>query len=103
MFMKGESLVLNRIMLEWTLYFMIFSLLYTYSTNINVTQAWQLYINVCQVIGGYYLPKKGGDRVTSILDPYIKLTILGVPEDKKEARTRTVTDNGTKFLSFFSR
>lgn len=46
------------------------------------------------LISGQQLPKPGSDSSGEIIDPYISLTMIGIPEDTKEYRTATVNDNG---------
>ena len=54
-----------------------------------------------QVISGYQLPKKKGDKKKSILDPYVKVEISGVAADNCTQKTDYVHNNGTP-LCYFS-
>ena len=47
-----------------------------------------------QIISGYQLPKKKGDKTKSILDPYVKIEIFGVKADYQELKTEVVKNNG---------
>ena len=55
------------------------------------------YIIICgllQVISGYQLPKKKGDKARSILDPYVVVEIVGVPADCSSKKTEWIKNNG---------
>ena len=44
------------------------------------------------MISGQNLPKPGGAK--EIIDPYVKIELFGVNEDKMVFKTKTVSDNG---------
>jgi phosphatidylinositol phospholipase C delta len=46
------------------------------------------------IISGYQLPKKKKDKEKSILDPWVKVDILGVDKDMKSDKTVHVHNNG---------
>ena len=45
-----------------------------------------------QIISGQNLPKSDGEK--KVIDPYVKVQILGHPTDKKKFKTKHVDDNG---------
>lgn len=48
-----------------------------------------------KVVSGQHLPKpEGGSKTGEIIDPYVVIEIVGIPEDKQEAKTKAVDDNG---------
>uniref|UniRef100_X1YV20 Phosphoinositide phospholipase C n=1 Tax=Capitella teleta TaxID=283909 RepID=X1YV20_CAPTE len=47
-----------------------------------------------KIISGYQLPKKKGDKNKSILDPYVKIDVMGVPADCRSEKTDHIKDNG---------
>ena len=47
-----------------------------------------------QIISGYQLPKKKGDKLKAILDPYVKIDVIGVSDDTKSEKTETIHNNG---------
>ncbi len=53
---------------------------------------------IFKVISGYQLPKKKGDRKKSILDPYVKVEISGVPRDNCTQKTDYVHNNGMHWI-----
>ena len=56
---------------------------------------WKIIFDDTQIISGYQLPKKKGDKKKSILDPYVKVEVLGVDQDAKSERTDYIHNNGT--------
>lgn len=47
-----------------------------------------------KVISGQHLPKPEGEGLSDILDPYVKVKIIGHPIDKRKKQTHVVNDNG---------
>ncbi|XP_052126651.1 1-phosphatidylinositol 4,5-bisphosphate phosphodiesterase zeta-1 [Frankliniella occidentalis] len=47
-----------------------------------------------RVISGQHLPKPEGEGLTDILDPYVKVKIIGHPMDKRKRQTHVINDNG---------
>ncbi len=47
-----------------------------------------------RIISGQTLPSKEDELVRDITDPYVKVSIIGVPSDVAEVRTRSIKDNG---------
>jgi len=48
-----------------------------------------------QVISGQHLPKpEGGSKTGEIIDPYVVIQMVGVPEDRHQVKTKPVNDNG---------
>ncbi|XP_070570895.1 1-phosphatidylinositol 4,5-bisphosphate phosphodiesterase delta-4-like isoform X2 [Ptychodera flava] len=45
-----------------------------------------------KIISGQQLPKPPGSK--EIIDPYVKVSVYGVPADCKDAKTRIIDDNG---------
>ena len=50
-----------------------------------------------KVINGFALPKKRNDAAKSILDPYVRISIHGIPKDTVEQKTDVIKNNG-KFV-----
>ncbi|KAI5102010.1 1-phosphatidylinositol 4,5-bisphosphate phosphodiesterase delta-1 [Silurus meridionalis] len=47
-----------------------------------------------EVISAQQLPKLNKDKPKSIVDPFVKVEIFGVPADQASAQTAYITDNG---------
>lgn len=48
-----------------------------------------------QVVSGRQLPKPGGAEKGEIIDPYVMVSVYGVPADCKKAKsTKVIQDNG---------
>lgn len=48
-----------------------------------------------QIVSGRQLPKPGGAEKGEIIDPYVNLSLLGVPRDCQKAKsTKVIQDNG---------
>ncbi|XP_034242163.1 1-phosphatidylinositol 4,5-bisphosphate phosphodiesterase delta-4-like [Thrips palmi] len=47
-----------------------------------------------QVISGQHLPKPEGEGLSDILDPYVKVMIIGHPMDMRKKQTPVIHDNG---------
>ena len=53
-----------------------------------------------QVISGYQLPKKEGDDLDSIIDPYVKLDLISVSVDEDQSfKTEHLDKHGTEVTS----
>lgn len=50
----------------------------------------------CQVISAQQLPKLNKDKPKSIVDPFVKVDIFGVPTDRASSQTQYITDNGKR-------
>ncbi len=48
------------------------------------------------MISAQNLPKPGGAK--EIIDPYVKIELFGVHDDKKVFKTKVVNDNGKKYV-----
>lgn len=48
-----------------------------------------------QVISGQHLPKPPqGSKTGEVIDPYVVIQVVGVPEDRHIFKTKPVNDNG---------
>lgn len=47
-----------------------------------------------KILSGFCLPKKEGDGTKSILDPFVQISMVGVPQDKKTVKTKVINNNG---------
>lgn len=52
------------------------------------------------MISGIQLPKPNDSIRGEIIDPFIKVNILGIPSDLAQSKTRSILNNGENFLSF---
>lgn len=49
-----------------------------------------------RIISAQHLPKpEGAEGLSDILDPYVKVKVIGHPIDKRKRQTHVVSDNGT--------
>lgn len=51
-------------------------------------------VDFVQVISGYQLPKPVNHKEASVLDPFVKINIYGIPDDIQKHRTKTIDDKG---------
>jgi len=62
--------------------------------NISLKILLQKYFLFWQILSGFGLPKKEGDSSKSILDPYVQVSVTGVPKDKRTFKTEVINNNG---------
>lgn len=56
------------------------------------------------MISGHHLPKpEGGSKTGEIIDPYVVIQLVGVPEDRRQVKTKPVNDNGKEVKGQSSR
>jgi hypothetical protein len=64
------------------------------STNIAACTHVQGLRLTVTVLSGHQLPKPGSAMKGEVIDPFVSVSIHGLPEDEAEFKTKTVNDNG---------
>lgn len=47
-----------------------------------------------KIIGGWQFPKVEGDLKGEIIDPFVRIRVVGAPADEKKFQTKTINNNG---------
>jgi phosphatidylinositol phospholipase C, delta len=54
-----------------------------------------------RIISGQHIPKPDQSTEGEVVDPYVKVKMVGMDIDQREYKTKDIHDNGTNFLKNF--